>query len=234
MRCEYWSPGCTITYCRRISSGTTNLPDELHGAELPGLAFEHVDGDEQVVLLRRHRHLRGGDLEVRVTAVHVPGADLLEVAFQLLARVLVVTAVERQPVARVQFESAEQFLVRKALVADDVDLADARRLPSSMSRCTSTRLPATSSTLASTRTPYRPREKYWSTRNWRASSSVERLRILPLARPTLRSDLVRSSVFTSLLPVSLNSRIDGRSCTTTTSTPGSSRRSSTSGRNRWH
>ena len=50
------------------------------------------------------------------------------------------------------------------------------------------------------------------------SSSVERLRILPLASPSLRSDFMRSSVFISLLPLTSNVRIDGRSCTTTTST----------------
>jgi len=90
-----------------------------------------------------------------------------------------------------------------------------------------TRLSDSSSTVVSTRTAYLPREKYWSVRNRLTSSSVDSLKVLPRARPTLRSDFSRSSVLMSLLPSIVKLSMEGRSRTATTRVP-PSRRSSTS------
>ena len=103
---------------------------ELHRAHVQVVALVHVDRDEQVVLLGRQRDLRRGDLEIRIAAVHVIGADLLEVALQGFARILVVAAVERQQVRRLELGGVEQFVVAETLVAHHVDLPDARALVS--------------------------------------------------------------------------------------------------------
>jgi hypothetical protein len=106
--------------------GHGEFSGQLHRAGLPGGTLEDIDGDEQVLLVRRQRNLRGGDLELRVAAIHVVGPDLLEVAFELLFRILVVAAVERQPVGPAELQAREQFLVAESFVAGDIDLADAR------------------------------------------------------------------------------------------------------------
>src|ERR1044072_9287503 len=93
------------------------------------------------------------------------------------------------------------------------------RLPSLTSMVIFTLLPGTSSTLVSTRTAYLPREKYWSVRYCLTSSSVDWSKVLPVARPTLRSDFCRSSVLMSLLPLISKLSIEGRSSTATTSVP---------------
>src|SRR5690348_3247186 len=101
------------------------------------------------------------------------------------------------------------------------------RLPSTISILILTRFPATSSTLVSIRAAYLPRAPYWSCRKDFTSSSTERSKVLPCARPTLRSDLLRSSVLMSLLPLSSKLSMVGRSLTTTISVL-PSRRNSTS------
>ena len=68
------------------------------------------------------------DGEVRVAAIHVVRAQLLQVARQRFARVAIVLLVPGQPVRRLQLELLEHLLVRERRVADDVDLADARAL----------------------------------------------------------------------------------------------------------
>ena len=92
------------------------------------LAFLHVERDEDVVLLGRDRDLRGLDVHVRVAAIEVVRAQLLDVARELFARVAVVLLVPGQPVGRLQLEAFEQVFVAESLVADDVDLADLRAL----------------------------------------------------------------------------------------------------------
>ena len=87
--------------------------------------FVDVDRDEDVVLLGRDRHLGRFDLEVRVAAVHVVRAELLEIALQRLARVAVVLLVPGEPVRRLQLEGRRgSSLSLNLRVADDVDLAD--------------------------------------------------------------------------------------------------------------
>ena len=55
--------------------------------------------------------------------------QLLAVAIQLLARILVVTAVPAQPVAGARFPVLAQHVLIVGFVADDVDMADLRRGP---------------------------------------------------------------------------------------------------------
>jgi hypothetical protein len=97
---------------------------ELDVAELEDLAFVDVDGDEDVVLLGSDRHLRRLDLEVRVAAVHVVGAQFLEIALQRLARIPVVLLVPGEPVRGLQLEIFEHVVLTEAFVADQVDLPD--------------------------------------------------------------------------------------------------------------
>ncbi len=76
-------------------------------------SFSGSDGD-----------LRGLEVEVRIAAVHVEVADLLEVALQGLARIAVVLLVPGQPVRRLQLQGVENFFLFVLRVADQVDLAD--------------------------------------------------------------------------------------------------------------
>ncbi len=158
-------------------------------------------------------------LEVRVAAVHVERAQLLEVALQALARVAVVLLVPGEPVRRLAARSASRISLS---VNDSLPTTliwrILARLPSLMSIFT---LHAVAGLILdgcpSTRTPYLPRLKYCSVRYCCTSSSTERSKVLPVARPTLRRDFCRSSVLMSLLPVISKLSMDGRSSTTTTS-----------------
>ena len=91
-------------------------------------ALVHVERDVDVLLVGRYRHLGGHHVEVRVAAVEVERAQLLDVARELLARVAVVLPVPGQPVRRLQLELLAQFVLGEGLVADDVDLLDLRAL----------------------------------------------------------------------------------------------------------
>ena len=130
---------------------------ELHLGDLEDIAFLEVHGDEDVVLLRRDGHLSGLDLEVRVAAVHVVVAQLLQVALQGLARVAVVLLVPGHPVGRLQLEGVQHFFLLVGVIADEVDLADLGALAFLDLDLDLTRLPVSSSTLVSTRTAYLPR-----------------------------------------------------------------------------
>ena len=173
-------------------------------------------------------HLGRLDLEVRVAAVHVVGAQLLQIARSAIRansdRPACTRTASSAYAARARARTS--FSLNLVLPTRLIMLILAR-LPSLMSTTMSTLLPGNSVILVSTRTAYLPRLKYWSVRYCLTSSSTERSKVLPVARPTLRRLFCRSSVLMSLLPLISNFAIEGRS-TTTTSSVLPSRRSSTS------
>src|SRR5690606_1800552 len=99
--------------------------DRGHGVDL---ALADVGGDEDVALVGADRHLGGLDVEVHVAAVEVEVGQLLQVAGELLARVLVVALVPGQPAGDVGFPGPPQQGFGIGFVADDVDVADLRGL----------------------------------------------------------------------------------------------------------
>ena len=99
---------------------------QLHVANGVLLAFVDVDGDVDVLLVWRDRHLGRGDVHVDVAAVQVVGTQALKVTGQLFAGVLVVVLEERQPVGGFQLEQLAQGIVVEHVVADDVDVLDGR------------------------------------------------------------------------------------------------------------
>ena len=102
------------------------IAGQLHVGHDVVAALANIDGDEYVLQIGRQGHLGGFQVEIRVTAIEVVGAELLQVALQGFARIAVVLADEGQPVRRLQFKVLFQFLVGEQLIAHDVDLADAR------------------------------------------------------------------------------------------------------------
>ncbi|MEZ5459858.1 MAG: hypothetical protein R3E65_11305 [Steroidobacteraceae bacterium] len=74
------------------------------------------------------RNLRRFDLEIRVAAIHVVGAQFLQVALQRFTGVAVVLLVPGKPVRRFQLEVLEDVVLAEAGIADDIDLANARPL----------------------------------------------------------------------------------------------------------
>ena len=104
------------------------IADDLDAGERVGLAFGHVGSDEHVLLVGTDGHLGAVDAEVDVAAVQIELVELFEVAGELFARVLIVAAVPAQPVALVRFPAFAQILFLEFLVADEVDVADARGL----------------------------------------------------------------------------------------------------------
>ena len=97
---------------------------ELDRPNLEYIALVDVDGDVHVVFFGRDGHLRRLDLEIRVAAIHVVGAQFLQVAGQRFARVAVVLLVPGQPIRRFQLEGAENVLLLEFGIADQVDLLD--------------------------------------------------------------------------------------------------------------
>ena len=84
------------------------------------------------------------------------------------------------------------------------------RLPSTMSILIRTLLPGTSSTFGSMRTAYLPRLKYWSVRKARTSSSTERSKVLPVAKPDAAQRLLQVLGLEVLAADELEA-LDGRS-----------------------
>ena len=101
---------------------------QLDVADRVDLAFLDVGGHVHLALVGADRDLGGVDVEVDVAAIHVVRGQLFQIARKLLARVLIVLGVERQPVRCVRLEAGGELLVRERLVADDVDLLDRRGL----------------------------------------------------------------------------------------------------------
>ena len=92
------------------------------------LAFADVGGDVHVLLAGADRDLGGFQVEIHVAAIQVEVGELLEVARQLFARVLVVAPVPGQPVGRARFPVLPHDRFAEDAVADDVDVADLGRL----------------------------------------------------------------------------------------------------------
>ena len=109
---------------RSSASGTTNVPASFTSVTLktsPSFTFTVMKMSSFSGAIAT---CVDSTCEVRVAAVHVVRAQLLEVALQRLARVAVVLLVPGQPVRRLQLELLEQLFVGERCVADDVDLAD--------------------------------------------------------------------------------------------------------------
>jgi hypothetical protein len=103
---------------------------QLHVADGVDLALANVGGNEDVLFVGADRDLGRLDGEVHVAAIEIKGPQHLEVAGELLPRVLVAPAPEHQTARGVGLEVIAQFLVAERLVADDVDVADACLAPS--------------------------------------------------------------------------------------------------------
>ncbi|MCY1529912.1 hypothetical protein D9M68_650840 [compost metagenome] len=97
---------------------------QLHAAHLVGLALVHGDRDADVLAVRRNRDLRRLDREFEVALVQVEGAQALQIALELFARVLVGVGVPGQPARRGQLEHVQQVAFGKRLVADETDFLD--------------------------------------------------------------------------------------------------------------
>ena len=97
------------------------------GNHIP-LALRHVDGDGDVLLVGRDRHLGGIDAEFQVAAAQVVRAQRLQVGIELGARVAVGLGVPAQPAAGVEVEQALERRLAERIVADDPDFVDAGRL----------------------------------------------------------------------------------------------------------
>src|SRR6185503_17671075 len=87
-----------------------------------------IDGDVDVLLVRRDRNLRRIDGEFQVAAVRVVAAQCFQVGLQLLLRILIVLRVPGQPARRRQLHLVSQRLFRKGAGADDVDIGNLRGL----------------------------------------------------------------------------------------------------------
>ena len=107
--------------------GQHRIAGDLHVRHLVDLAFGDAGGDVHVGLVGADRDLDAVFAEIDVAAVEVEVVQLLAVAFQLLARILVVAAVPAEPVGLARFPVVGQRVEVVDLVADDVDVADLGR-----------------------------------------------------------------------------------------------------------
>ena len=98
---------------------------KLEVAHLVALAFPDGKRDVDLLAVGVDGDLRGLDAEFQVAAVQVERAQRLQVARQLLARVLVGLGVPGQPVGRGELDLVEQLGFLEHLVAQDADLGDA-------------------------------------------------------------------------------------------------------------
>eukprot|EP01022_Parablepharisma_sp_SALTPOND_P013892 TRINITY_DN1866_c0_g2_i1.p1 TRINITY_DN1866_c0_g2~~TRINITY_DN1866_c0_g2_i1.p1 ORF type:complete len:1951 (-),score=559.27 TRINITY_DN1866_c0_g2_i1:2287-8139(-) len=90
------------------------------------LAFLDVDGDVDVLLVGRDRHLGRFDLHFQITTIQIVGTQGLDVALQLFLGILVGLGVPGEPARRGQLDLVAQGAVGEHLVAHEVDLLDAR------------------------------------------------------------------------------------------------------------
>ena len=101
---------------------------ELDARDDEALALGHVDGDGDVLLVRRDGDLSGIHAELQVAALQIVRTQGFEVGVELRARIAVALGVPAQPAARVLVEQALEGGFAEGLVADDADVLDARRL----------------------------------------------------------------------------------------------------------
>ena len=100
------------------------LASELHLGHLVFVALGDVDGDVNVAPVGSDRDLGRVDAELEVAAVQVIRAQRFEIGLQLLPGILVVLAEPGEPAGGAKLDDAEQFVLRKRPVADDVDPGD--------------------------------------------------------------------------------------------------------------
>ena len=122
-------PGLTSTMLLDLFLRQHGVAGDLDVGDRVLLALGQAGGDEHVALVGADRDLGAVDAEIDVAAVEVVLVELLQVAGELFARVLVVAAVP----ADSQLLSCDSQLsvmsfVRELLVADQVDVADLGRL----------------------------------------------------------------------------------------------------------
>ena len=92
------------------------------------LAFRHIDGDGDVLLVRRDGDLRRVHTELEVAALQIIGAQGFEVGIELGTRVAIRLGVPAQPAPRVLVEQALERGFAERLVAHDAHFLDACRL----------------------------------------------------------------------------------------------------------
>src|SRR6266545_700526 len=115
-----------ITEGPRYTVSDVHLAGEMNVGNRVARAFRDVDGDVDVLLVRRDRHLCRVDVELEIAAVLVVASQRLEVRLQLLLRVLVVLRVPGEPTRRRERHLVEQLLLAERLGTDDVDARDLR------------------------------------------------------------------------------------------------------------
>src|SRR5690606_16547956 len=101
---------------------------QLDVTDLVAFPLNHIGGNEYFTTIRRYRHLGRFQRKVDVTTVQVEGAKFLKISRQALARILVVTLDERPEMRWPKLETLEYLFVGEKRVANDIDIADARRL----------------------------------------------------------------------------------------------------------
>ena len=115
------------TYERgKFGLGHHQIASDLHIAHRKERAFGDIERDENILAIRRDRHLRRLDVELEIAAVLVVAAKHFEVGRKLLLRILVVLRVPREPARRGQGDFVQQLLFGERFRADDVDSGDLR------------------------------------------------------------------------------------------------------------
>ena len=134
---------------------------QAHGGDGVGLALTHRDRDRDLLLVGRDRDLRRLDRELEIAAVHVEGAQCLQVGIELGARVAVALAVPGEPAHLGELEQVQQCRSRKAS-APTMRMSLMRAAsPSVIVKVTLTRLRSIGVTVVTTSAPYRLRLRYW-------------------------------------------------------------------------
>mmetsp|Transcript_13957 Transcript_13957/g.38069 ORF Transcript_13957/g.38069 Transcript_13957/m.38069 type:complete len:298 (-) Transcript_13957:2091-2984(-) len=101
---------------------------ELDAGDGVGLPLADRDRNADALLVRRDRHLGGGDVELQIATVQVVAADRFQVGVELGARVAVGLGVPGQPAGRRLLQQAEQRALGEHLAPQDADLGDLGRL----------------------------------------------------------------------------------------------------------
>ena len=110
-----------------LPSGRIGVAGELDVGDRVDLAFGDAGGDVHVALVGADRDLGGVDAEIDVAAVQVVRVELLQVAGEFLARILVVASVPAEPVGFLDSQPSVMSFCCERLVADQVDVPDLRR-----------------------------------------------------------------------------------------------------------
>jgi hypothetical protein len=121
---ENTSPGLILHQLGQFLFRQQQLAGQLDRGDGVLLALGDVDGDVDVLLVRRNRNLGRLDIEFEIAAIEVVRAHGLEVPGKLLLGILVVLGVPGQPVRRAQDHQVEQVRFLEGAGADDVDLLD--------------------------------------------------------------------------------------------------------------